>query len=222
LPEGKNLVGAFYPPKLVLADPETLGTLPDREYRSGLYEVIKYAVIADGELFAYLERKLPALLRRDAAALAWVIPRCVRIKGRVVEKDEREGGLREILNFGHTLGHALETITNYRRFLHGEAVGWGMIAATMLGVATRRIGDREAGRIIRLVAEVGPLPPLKGIRVEWLPAILAGDKKSREGRVRWVLPRRIGRVERGIELPWKLVAGVCAELSDIASKARKR
>lgn len=218
LPEGKNLVGAFYSPKLVLADPETLVTLPHREYRSGLYELIKYGVIADAELFAYLERKMPALLRRDTAALAWV-PRCARIKARVAEKDEREGELRQILNFGHTLGHALEAVTKYRRFLHGEAVGWGMIAATLLGVASERISDGEAGRVIRLIASVGPLPSLQGIRAAELPAILAGDKKSRGGRVRWVLPQRIGKVEWGIDLPWKVVARAFGELPEIAAKA---
>ena len=133
LPEGKNLVGAFYPPKLVIADPQVLRTLPHREYRSGLYEVVKYGVIADPELFEFLERRMLALLRRDAAALSWVIARCIRIKAHVVAKDEREGGLRHILNFGHTLGHALEAATRYRRFMHGEAIGWGMLAATLFG-----------------------------------------------------------------------------------------
>jgi 3-dehydroquinate synthase len=107
LTEGKNLVGAFYPPKLVVTDPEMLLTLPHREYRSGLYEVIKYALIADLQLFTFLERRMLALLRRDAHALAWVIARSIRIKADVVAHDEREGGLREILNFGHTLGHDL-------------------------------------------------------------------------------------------------------------------
>ena len=121
LPEGKNLVGAFYPPKLVIADPGVLRTLPHREYRSGIYEVVKYGVIADEKLFEFLERRMDAVLRRDPAALAWIIPRCVAIKARVVGADERESGLRQILNFGHTLGHALEAATKYRRFLHGEA-----------------------------------------------------------------------------------------------------
>src|SRR5580693_7744402 len=125
LPEGKNLVGAFYPAKCVLADPQTLVTLPHREYRSGLFEVIKYGVIADPELLAFLEKRMLGLLRRDAAALAWVITRCIRIKAHVVERDEREGGLREILNFGHTLGHGFEAATGYKRFLHGEAIAWG-------------------------------------------------------------------------------------------------
>ena len=114
LPEGKNLVGAFYPPKVVVADPGMLLTLPHREYRSGLYEVIKYGVIADPKLFEFLARRMPAVLRRDPEALDWIIPRSIAIKARVVSADEREGGLRQILNFGHTLGHALETATNYQ------------------------------------------------------------------------------------------------------------
>ena len=220
LPEGKNLVGAFYPPNAVVADFETLATLPHREYRSGLYEIIKYGAIADAELFRFLERHMLALLRRDSAALEWVIPRCVRIKARVVARDERENGLREILNFGHTVGHALEAATGYRRFLHGEAIGWGLYAATLLGVATGRIPESEATRIIRLVASVGPLPSIGAIRATQLRSILAGDKKSRGGRVRWVLPLHIGKTQRGVELPWKLIARTISELPEIDAKAR--
>jgi 3-dehydroquinate synthase len=219
LPEGKNLVGAFYPPKLVLADPGLLSTLPHREFRSGLYEVIKYGVIADAKLFEFLERRMDAILRRDPAALAWIIPRSAAIKARVVSADERESGLRQILNFGHTLGHALETATNYRRFLHGEAIGWGMIAATLLAVAQGRLGDADAARIIRLVAAVGPLPPLRGIRAAALLPILASDKKARGGRILWVLPRRIGKTEWGVEVPWPVVARTFAELPSVAAKA---
>jgi 3-dehydroquinate synthase len=220
LPEGKNLVGAFYPPRAVIADFETLATLPHREYRSGLYEIIKYGAIADAELFRFLERHMLALLRRDLAALAWVIPRCIRIKARIVAQDERESGLREILNFGHTFGHALEAVTGYRRFLHGEAIGWGLYAATLLGLATARIPESEATRVIRLVSSVGPLPRLGAIRATQLRGILAGDKKARGGRVRWVLPRRIGKVQRGVELPWKLIARTISELAEIDAKAR--
>jgi 3-dehydroquinate synthase len=220
LPEGKNLVGAFYPPSAVIADFETLATLPHREYRSGLYEVIKYGAIADAELFRFLERHMLALLRRDPVVLARVIPRCIRIKARIVARDERESGLREILNFGHTVGHALEAVTSYRRFLHGEAIGWGMYAATLLGIVTGRIPESEATRIIRLVASVGPLPALGKIPIATLRRILAGDKKARGGKIHWVLPQRIGKVERGVEIPWKLVARAVAELPAIDAKAR--
>lgn len=213
-------MGAFYPPSAVIADFETLGTLPHREYRSGLYEVIKYGVIADAKLFAFLERNMLALLRRDPAALAWVIPRCIRIKANIVERDERESGLREVLNFGHTFGHALEAVTGYRRFLHGEAIGWGMYAATMLGIATERIGESEAARIIRLVASVGPLPSMGKIHTAQLRQTMAGDKKARGGEVRWVLPRGIGKVQRGAVLSWKLIARTISELPELAAKAR--
>jgi 3-dehydroquinate synthase len=218
LPEGKNMIGAFYPPALVIVDPEALRTLPHREYRSGLYEVVKYGVIADRKLFSYLERHMLGLLRRDPAALERAMPRCIRIKAHIVEKDERESGLRQILNFGHTLGHALETATGYRRFLHGEAIGWGMMAATLLGLATNRLGEAEAERIFRLVVSIGPLPSLAGIRASDLRAILAGDKKSRGGRVGWVLPHRIGKVEWGIEVPWAVVARAFKELPAMALK----
>ncbi|MGA8981661.1 MAG: 3-dehydroquinate synthase family protein, partial [Candidatus Acidiferrales bacterium] len=220
LPEGKNLVGAFYPPKLVIADPNFLQTLPHREYRSGLYEVIKYGAIADPELFQFLERRMLALLRRDPAALAWVIARCIRIKAHVVAKDEHETGLRHILNFGHTLGHALEAATRYRRFLHGEAVAWGMLAATVFGLATGRLGESQATRVIRLISSVGPLPSLKGIRATQLRPILAGDKKARSGRVLWVLPCHIGKVQWGVNLPWPLVQRTLAELPAISALAK--
>jgi len=221
LPEGKNLVGAFYPPQLVVTDPGFLRTLPHREYRSGLYEVIKYGVIVDAQLFLYLERHMRAILRRDPTALSRITARSVAIKARIVSADERESGLRQILNFGHTLGHALETATNYRRFRHGEAVGWGMIAATLVAVAQGHLSDRDALRIIRLVASIGPLPRLDALRVASLRPILASDKKSRGGRVRWVLPRRIGRTEWGIEVPWPVVARAFAELPSLVSAAAK-
>jgi 3-dehydroquinate synthase len=221
LPEGKNLIGAFHPPQLVIADPDVLSTLPHQQFRSGLYEVAKYGVIADRELFGFLERKMPALLRRDPKALSWVIERSIRLKARVVGKDERESGLRQILNFGHTLGHALETATGYRRFLHGEAIGWGMIAATLLGVATDRIREQDAGRIIRLVLNVGPLPRLTGIRAGKLKQIMAGDKKTRGGRINWVLPRRIGSAEWGREVPWAIVACTFSDLPLIAGRANR-
>jgi 3-dehydroquinate synthase len=129
LPEGKNLVGAFYPPKLVLADPDVLRSLPDREFRGGLAEVIKHGIIADAKMFGYLEKNIDKALRRDRATLEHLIPRNIAIKADVVTRDERESGLREILNFGHTFAHALESTTHYRRFQHGEAVAWGMMAA---------------------------------------------------------------------------------------------
>jgi 3-dehydroquinate synthase len=221
LPEGKNLVGAIYPPRLVVADPDVLRTLPHRELRSGLYEVVKYGIIADRNLFQYLERHMAALLRRDPKALSQVIERSARIKARIVGHDERESGLREILNFGHTLGHALEAATSYRRFVHGEAIGWGMVAATLLSLAENQIRESDAGRIIRLIVSIGPLPSLAGIDARDLRGIISGDKKSRGGRVRWVLPVGIGKVRLGREVPWLLVARGFAELPTIATRARR-
>ncbi|HKS82666.1 MAG TPA: 3-dehydroquinate synthase [Candidatus Acidoferrales bacterium] len=220
LPEGKNLVGAFYPPKLVLTDPDLLATLPHREFRSGLYEVIKSGVIADPCLFDFLERNMRAILRRDAAALAWIIPRCIQIKARVVTADERERGLRKILNFGHTLGHALESATAYRLFLHGEAIAWGMIAAAQMAVESARLRESQATRIIRLILEVGPLPSLGRLQAGQLRKIMLGDKKSRAGRIRWVLPRRIGKANWDVEIPWAVVARVIRRLPQIAKDAR--
>jgi 3-dehydroquinate synthase len=220
LPEGKNLVGAFYAPKLVVVDPAFLSTLPHREFRSGLYEVIKYGAIADRELFAFLEQHMDTLLRRDPAALDYVIARSIGTKADVVGKDEREAGLRQILNFGHTLGHAFETATNYRRFLHGEAIGWGMIAASMMALSLNRLPLMDAFRIVRLVASVGPLPSVPAIPGAKLRAILAGDKKSRGGRVLWVFPSKIGRTDWGIEVPPLLIDKTVRSLPEIMNEAQ--
>jgi len=206
LPEGKNLIGAFYPPEVVLADPDVLSTLPHRQYRSGLYEVIKYGVIADPALFRLLERQMLALLRRDRKALEYVIPRCIRIKASVVATDEREAGLRQILNFGHTLGHALEAATGYEKCLHGEAVGWGMIFATLLALATNRFSAKDTARVIALILSVGPLPPVPAISDSKLQALLQSDKKVHAGKIGWVLPSAIGRTKWGLEVPWRLVS----------------
>jgi 3-dehydroquinate synthase len=222
LPEGKNLLGAFYPPKLVIADPEVLRTLPHREFRSGLYEVVKYGAIADEKLFAFLDRRMDAVLRRDPAALAFIISRSIAIKADVVTRDERESGLRQILNFGHTLGHALEAATGYRCFLHGEAIGWGMMAATLLALAMGRLDDLDAIRVLRLVAHVGPLPPLGKITARQLRPIVASDKKARGGRVFWVLPRHIGKTDWGVDVPWPIVARTFAALPAVAAKAGLR
>jgi len=205
LPEGKNLVGAFYPPELVIADPDVLSTLPHRQYRAGLYEIIKYGVIADPALFRYLERNMLALLRRDRGALEYVIPRCIRIKAMVVGKDERESGLRQILNFGHTLGHALETATGYKKFLHGEAVGHGMIFATLLALAIGHLDVKDAARIIGLILSVGPLPRIPSLSNSELRSLMLSDKKVHAGEIGWVLPSVIGKAKWGVAVPWRAV-----------------
>jgi 3-dehydroquinate synthase len=212
LPEGKNLVGAFYSPRLVLADPLTLKTLPPREFRSGLYEIIKYGVIADEPLFAFLESSIEALANRDAKALDFVIPRCIQSKARVVSDDERESGLREILNFGHTFAHAFETATAYRRYLHGEAVGWGMIAASRLAGRIGLLTEENGMRIERLVRRVGPLPALPTTKPSRLVEIMHSDKKTRGGKLRFVLSPKIGSAEPFGPVAPKLVAEVLAHL----------
>jgi len=193
LPEGKNLVGAFYPPRLVLTDPQLLRTLPEREYRGGLAEVIKHAVIADARLFAWLEENFDRVLRRDAAALAHLIPRNIAIKARVVSRDERERGLREILNFGHTFAHALESLTKYRRYQHGEAVAWGMMAAALLGHEAGITQARDVERIVALVRRLGPLPAWPRVTPAQMIEAMRADKKARGGKLRFVLTPRIGK-----------------------------
>ena len=193
LPEGKNLVGAFYPPKLVMVDTNTLKTLPQREFRGGLAEVIKYGVIADAKLFSFLERTFEKVLARDARALKYLITRSVEIKALVVSKDEREAGLREILNFGHTFGHALESVTAYRRYQHGEAVAWGMMAAALYGHEIGVTSASDAARMIALVRRMGKLPDWPRVAPNRLIELMGSDKKTRGGKLRFVLTSKIGK-----------------------------
>jgi len=211
LPEGKNLVGAFYPPKLVVADPELLRTLPLREFRSGIYEIVKYGVIGDAKLFQFLEGKMEKLLRRDPAAIDFVIERSIAQKARVVSLDERESGIREILNFGHTFAHALESLTRYRKYLHGEAVGWGMIAATRLASASLMLSTSDACGVMNLIARVGPLPAWPNASPARLIAAMQADKKTRAGHLRFVLPERIGKVRCGVEADPAMLGQVLRE-----------
>jgi 3-dehydroquinate synthase len=201
LPEGKNLVGAFYPPKLVLADPSVLRSLPDREFRGGLAEVIKHSIIADADMFSYLEKNIAKVLRRDRAALDYLIPRNIAIKARVVTRDERESGLREILNFGHTFAHALESTTRYRRFQHGEAVAWGMMAAALLGHEIGVTRADDVSRIVTLIRRIGPLPAWPGVPAKSLIAAMRSDKKARHGKIRFVLASRIGKAGSYDDIP---------------------
>ncbi len=193
LPEGKNLLGAFHPPRLVLADALALETLSNREFRGGLAEVIKYGVIADAKMFSFLERNVERVLARDAAMLSYVISRSIEIKAQVVSKDERESGLREILNFGHTFGHALESSTRYTKYQHGEAVAWGMMAAALYGHEIGVTPASDAARIIAVTRRMGRLPAWPKVSVNKLIALMGSDKKTRAGRLRFVLTPEIGR-----------------------------
>ena len=193
LAAGKNLFGAFHQPKLVLVDPAALDTLPEREYRAGLYEVIKCGIISSPPLFALLASRREDVLRREPGVVDELIAASVRIKAEVVSADEREGGLRRILNFGHTLGHALEAETEYRRLLHGEAVAFGMRAATWLAEAMSVLGGADCASIQRLLDHYGPIPSVAGVRAEALVCRLGGDKKTIGGKVHFVLPEKIGK-----------------------------
>jgi 3-dehydroquinate synthase len=205
LPEGKNLVGAFYPPKLILTDPLVLRSLPDREFRGGLAEVIKHSIIADAAMFAYLEKNMDRILRRDATALEYIIPRNVAIKANVVGRDEREAGLREILNFGHTFAHALESTTRYRRFQHGEAVAWGMMAAALLGHEIGVTRADDVSRIVALVRRIGPFPVWPRVPAKTIIAAMRSDKKTRHGKIRFVLTPRIGKAASYDDVPLETV-----------------
>jgi len=222
LPEGKNLVGAFYPPKGVVADPAFLSSLPPREFRSGIYEIIKYGVIGDAKLFRFLEDKLEKVLRRERAALTYVIERSIAQKARVVSEDEHELGLREILNFGHTFAHALETVTRYQMYLHGEAVGWGMIAAARLAVEKGMLSPGDEERIAKVIARTGLLPTWPLIPPAKLIAAMQADKKTRAGRLRFVLPERIGAVRCGVEADEEILVRVLRECTVVAVSTDSR
>ena len=191
LPEGKNLVGSFHHPLAVFADIEVLGTLPDRELRAGLMESVKAGIIRDRTLVRFMEEHAGDVLGRDPKALEKVIAASIRMKAGVVNKDERETGLRMILNLGHTVGHALEQATQYKTLLHGEAVGWGMVAALYLARQRGTISTRQFERLESLIHLYGPLPALK-LRSARVLAATGGDKKNVGGVRRFVLPLGIG------------------------------
>jgi 3-dehydroquinate synthase len=191
---GKNLIGNFHQPLAVLIDPGLLDTLPEREYRAGLWEIVKAGIIREAELFHYLADEGHAVLARVPRAVDHIIAESVRMKAEVVSEDEREGGLRRILNLGHTFGHALEAETRYTRFLHGEAVAWGMRAAVQLAEMTGYLSAEDTVEILELLRFYGPIPPVDGIPAENLLARLAHDKKTVRGKVHFVLPVRIGEV----------------------------
>jgi 3-dehydroquinate synthase len=189
---GKNLIGAFYPPRTVIVDPELLDTLPRREFRAGLYEVIKYGVIASRPLFDTLVTRMKALFARDVAAMSAVIEASCTIKARIVEADELETGARRTLNFGHTVGHALEAVTKYRRFRHGEAVGYGMLAAAEIAAARGVMPAADRDALAALVRAMGPLPAVSDVPAAQILEAIGRDKKIVDGRLHFVMPGPIG------------------------------
>ncbi len=193
--EAKNMVGAFHQPRAVVVDPCFLATLPPRELRSGVYEILKGAILADGALFASLREAPPGLRGWDRVAVEYAIATACRIKADVVEKDEREAGLRRVLNLGHTIGHALETVTGYRRFTHGEAVGWGLVGAAFIARRRGLLPETACQAIASAVDHVGPRPAMSDLRAPRILAVLARDKKAKAGRVPFILPTAVGRVE---------------------------
>ncbi|HKD82843.1 MAG TPA: 3-dehydroquinate synthase [Candidatus Angelobacter sp.] len=201
---GKNLVGSFHQPRAVLVDPELLQTLDDREFHSGLFEALKCGVIRDSELFEFMKRQARKILARDPKALHRIIGDSVRVKAAVVSADERESGLRRILNFGHTIGHALEAATGYTHLLHGEAVAWGMIAAAAIARDARFCRAEVADEIQQSVLAYGPLPAAAWT-VEDVLGRLSSDKKTVAGAVHFVLPQRIGKVKISSEVPAHVV-----------------
>lgn len=191
---GKNLIGAFHQPRAVIADTDALRSLPRRELAAGLAEVIKYGMLGDARFFAWLEREMPALLALDPAATARAVEHCCRMKARIVAADEREGGVRALLNLGHTFGHAIEAHVRYRGWLHGEAVAVGLCMAADLSRRLGWIPAREAARCEALVAAAGlPVRPPRGMRPRHFTALMKLDKKVKGGKVRLVLLRRLGQ-----------------------------
>jgi 3-dehydroquinate synthase len=192
LPVGKNLVGAFHQPTVVVIDPLLLKTLPRREFRSGLYEVVKYGMIASRPLFDLVARDTRRIFNRDPDVLVPAIVDSCRIKAHVVTEDERESGLRRILNYGHTVGHALEAVTKYRRFRHGEAIAYGMLAAADLAVARGALAEQERQALAHLITALGPLPPIGDLPAGDIIEAIRRDKKVIHGTLHFVIAIEIG------------------------------
>ncbi|MGA7409397.1 MAG: 3-dehydroquinate synthase [Bryobacteraceae bacterium] len=216
LANGKNLLGSFHQPLAVLIDPELTATLPEREFRAGLFEIVKCGVIRDRGMFDLLATRPREVLSMNAALVDSLIAGAVRVKAEVVSADERESGLRRILNYGHTIGHAIESETGYVRFLHGEAVARGMLAATHLAVLRGMLPTKEAAAILETIQAYGPLPSAIDLDPEHLLGRLAGDKKTLQGKLHFVLPTHIGEVSvvSGIE-PDLIRRAIVASLQEV-------
>jgi len=194
LVSGKNLIGSFHQPLAVLIDPDVLATLPAREYRAGLFEVLKCGIIGSPALFRRMSGDASSVLAMEPAIVEEIIAESVRIKAEVVSADEKEGGVRRILNYGHTIGHALEAETQYKRLLHGEAVAFGMRAVSHLGRLAGTCSETDAARMNEAISAYGALPPLQGVTAGSLVARLGSDKKTIQGKVHFVLAEAIGKV----------------------------
>ena len=206
---GKNMIGAFWQPSLVLADINTLGTLPERELLAGLSEVIKYGVIWDSEFLGYLKSRKEDIMALEPEALTHIVRRSCQIKAEVVARDEREGGMRAILNFGHTIAHAVETATGYTRFLHGEAVAIGMVYAARLAARMGLMPEADAHEVEEMVRLFGlPHELPRDLEASVLMDAMARDKKSVSGEVRFVLPERIGAVKFGVPVEREVLESV--------------
>lgn len=215
LKSGKNLLGTFHQPRVVLIDPTVLTTLPSREYRAGLYEALKCGIIGHADLFRLFEERRREILDRDPAVVEKVIADSVRLKASVVSADEKEGGLRQVLNLGHTIGHAIEAETRYKQLLHGEAVAWGMVAATHIALSTGKLDSVTAGRISNAISSFGRLPRMK-IQAANILKRLRSDKKTRQGVVHFILPTEIGKVEIVSDVPEANVKSAVEEIVKLA------
>jgi 3-dehydroquinate synthase len=218
---GKNLIGSFHHPLAVYSDIDTLATLPAAELRSGLQEAVKAGIIYDARLFRYLEQNTDTVLDADPASLARVITASVKVKADVVSKDEKESGLRMILNFGHTLGHAIEAATHYRKLLHGEAVAWGSIATLHVSLNRGRITHEDFARMANLILRYGPIPPFRADPAK-LVALTSGDKKKRSGRRAFVLTTGIGTTEIAYDVTdTELLAATQSMLTDMRQQTKQ-
>jgi 3-dehydroquinate synthase len=197
----KNLVGTFAPPRLVLADPVVLKSLPTRAFLSGFYEVAKHAILSGPSLFALMEKEAGNLRPGGNVILDRLLVRAAQVKVQIVNRDEHEADLRRLLNLGHTFGHALEEATGYQRFLHGEAVGWGLLCAARLGVLLKMLDTKEEERISALVRRIGPLPSIRDLAQAKIKRLFPRDKKAVAGQIHWVVPEKIGKVKVVRDVP---------------------
>jgi 3-dehydroquinate synthase len=203
--EMKNLIGTFHPGRMVLAEPVVLTSLSVRNFRSGLYEVVKHAILDRTNLFAKLEACIDSLRPDDLEPLEEILPAAVKVKVDVVSRDELESDLRLVLNLGHTFGHALEEATGYRRFVHGEAVGWGLLAVVCLAQRLGVLAPSDGKRITEMIRRLGSRPPIRDVSSAKIMRLLPQDKKAIGGQIQWVIPERIGKVRVMKDVPSEAV-----------------